>query len=158
VVVPTFKERGTSPNWCGGWMLPWPGFAWRRFCRRQFSDGTAAAVKEWPPGPRVRCLRRVDAAAWPGLHRRHAVQRRALFAGLSMRPAHDKSAARDAFQTAQRQAICRRHALRRRGLGGEFLESRGTICGWPTTAYDRWWAALSDPMSGFFMMRRGPPG
>ena len=160
VVIPTFKERGNVAELVRRLDASLTGVAWEAiFVDDNSPDGTAAAVKEIAAlDPRVRCLRRVGrrglaGACIEGILSSAAPNVAVIDADLQ----HDEKVlpamlARLEAGEADLVAATRYIAG---GSAASFSDKRGAISQLATRLTHRLvGTALSDPMSGFFMMRR----
>jgi len=160
VVVPTFKERGNVAELVRRLDAALSGIAWEAiFVDDNSPDGTAAAVKEIAAvDPRVRCILRVGrrglaGACIEGMLSSSAPHVAVIDADLQ----HDEKVlpamlARLTGGDADLVAATRYVAG---GSAAGFSQGRGAISRLATGLTRRLvGVALSDPMSGFFMMRR----
>ena len=160
VVVPTFKERGNVAELVRRLDLALSGIAWEViFVDDNSPDGTAAAAKEiGSRDTRVRCLRRVGRRGLAG----------ACIEGMSASAApyvavidgdlqHDEKVlpAMLARLTSGQADLVAASRYVEGGSAASFSGSRGAISRLATKLTHRMVGTkLSDPMSGFFMMRR----
>jgi len=160
VVVPTFKERGNVAELVRRLDLALLGIAWEViFVDDNSPDGTAAAAKEiGSRDTRVRCLRRVGRRGLAG----------ACIEGMSASAApyvavidgdlqHDEKVlpAMLARLTSGQADLVAASRYVEGGSAASFSGSRGAISRLATKLTHRMVGTkLSDPMSGFFMMRR----
>lgn len=160
VVVPTFQERGNVAELVRRLDLALAGIAWEAiFVDDNSPDGTAAAVKEISArDPRVRCLKRVGRRGLAGACIEGILSSAAPFvAVIDADLQHDEKVlpamlARLKGGEADLVAATRYVAG---GSAASFSEKRGTISRLATRLTHRLVGTpLSDPMSGFFMMRR----
>lgn len=160
IVVPTFKERGNVAELVRRLDAALTGIAWEAiFVDDNSPDGTAAAVKEIAArDPRVRCLRRVGRRGLAGACIEGMLSSAAPYvAVIDADLQHDEKVlpqmlARLTGDQADLVAATRYVAG---GSAASFSESRGAISRLATRLTHRLvGTALSDPMSGFFMMRR----
>jgi len=160
VVVPTFKERGNVAELVRRLDASLAGIAWEAiFVDDNSPDGTAAAVKEIANhDPRVRCLRRVGRRGLAGACIEGMLSSAAPFvAVIDADLQHDEKVlplmlAKLKSGEADLVAATRYIAG---GSAASFSEKRGAISRLATRLTHRLVGTpLSDPMSGFFMMRR----
>jgi dolichol-phosphate mannosyltransferase len=161
VVVPTFKERENIRPLLERLETALSGIAWEVvFVDDDSPDGTADIVKDIAAtNPRVRCLRRLARRGLAG----------ACIEGM-LSSAAEFVAVIDADLQHDETLLPRMLAILRSGekdlvVGSRYIEGgsaksfskgRGTISRFATDLA-KWLTgiSLSDPMSGFFMMRRG---
>jgi dolichol-phosphate mannosyltransferase len=160
VVIPTFKERGNIEILVQRLDAALSGIAWEAiFVDDDSPDGTADAVKKIAADdPRVRCLRRVSRRGLAG----------ACIEGMLSSSA-PYVAVMDADLQHDEKLLPRMFAVLKNGEGdmvvgsryvaggslAAFSKSRGAISRFATLLARRLTGVdLSDPMSGFFMMRR----
>jgi dolichol-phosphate mannosyltransferase len=160
VVVPTFKERGNVAELVRRLDASLAGIAWEAiFVDDNSPDGTAAAVKEISgTDPRVRCLRRVGRRGLAGACIEGMLSSAAPYvAVIDADLQHDEKVlplmlAKLRGNEADLVAATRYVAG---GSASSFSEGRGAISRLATKMTHRLVGTpLSDPMSGFFMMRR----
>jgi dolichol-phosphate mannosyltransferase len=160
VVVPTFKERGNVAELVRRLDATLSGIAWEAiFVDDNSPDGTAAAVKEIANhDPRVRCLRRVGRRGLAGACIEGMLSSAAPYvAVIDADLQHDEKVlplmlAKLTNGEADLVAATRYVAG---GSAASFSEGRGAISRLATRMTHRLVGTpLSDPMSGFFMMRR----
>ena len=160
VVVPTFKERGNVAELVRRLDLALSGIAWEViFVDDNSPDGTAAAAKEiGSRDTRVRCLRRVGRRGLAG----------ACIEGMSASAApyvavidgdlqHDEKVlpAMLARLTSGQADLVAASRYVEGGSAASFSQGRGAISRLATKLTHRLVGTnLSDPMSGFFMLRR----
>ena len=149
-----------SPNWCGGWIWPCARPRWEAiFVDDNSPDGTAAAVKEIAAGdPRVRCLKRVGRRGLAGACIEGILSSAAPFvAVIDADLQHDEKvlpAMLARLQGGEADLVAATRYVAG-GSAASFSEGRGTISRLATRLTHRLVGTpLSDPMSGFFMMRR----
>ncbi|MBA2587522.1 MAG: glycosyltransferase family 2 protein [Alphaproteobacteria bacterium] len=160
VVIPTFKERGNVAELVRRLDAALAGIAWEAiFVDDNSPDGTAAAVKEIAgQDPRVRCLRRVGRRGLAGACIEGILSSAAPYvAVIDADLQHDekvlpamlgKLASGEADLVAATRYVAG-------GSAASFSEGRGAISRLATKMTHRMvGTALSDPMSGFFMLRR----
>jgi dolichol-phosphate mannosyltransferase len=159
-VVPTFQERGNVAELVRRLDLALPGTAWEAiFVDDNSPDGTAAAVKDLAArDPRVRCLKRVGRRGLAGACIEGILSSAAPYvAVIDADLQHDEKVlpamlARLEGGEADLVAATRYVAG---GSAASFSDQRGTISRLATRLTHRLVGTpLSDPMSGFFMMRR----
>lgn len=160
VVIPTFRERGNVAELVRRLDAALAGIAWEAiFVDDNSPDGTAAAVKEIAANdPRVRCLLRIGRRGLAGACIEGILSSAAPFvAVIDADLQHDEKVlpamlARLVGGEADLVAATRYVAG---GSAASFSEGRGAISRLATRLTQRLVGTpLSDPMSGFFMMRR----
>lgn len=160
VVIPTFKERGNVAELVRRLDASLQGIAWEAiFVDDNSPDGTAAAVKEIAVrDPRVRCLRRIGRRGLAGACIEGMLSSAASYvAVIDADLQHDEKVlplmlARLRGGEADLVAATRYVAG---GSAASFSDKRGAISQLATRLTHRMVGTkLSDPMSGFFMMRR----
>jgi dolichol-phosphate mannosyltransferase len=160
IVVPTFKERGNVAELVRRLGLALAGLDWEAiFVDDNSPDGTWEAVKEIASrDPRVRCLRRVGRRGLAGACIEGMLSSAAPFvAVIDADLQHDekvlpqmlaKLISGDADLVAATRYV-------EGGSAASFSEQRGAISKLATKlTHKLTGVTLSDPMSGFFMMRR----
>jgi dolichol-phosphate mannosyltransferase len=159
VVVPTFKERGNVAELVRRLDAALTGIAWEAiFVDDNSPDGTAAAVKEIAArDPRVRCLKRVGRRGLAGACIEGILSSAASYVAVidadlqhdeKVLPAMLAKLRGDADLVAATRYVAG-------GSAASFSEKRGAISALATKMTHRLVGTpLSDPMSGFFMMRR----
>jgi len=159
VVVPTFKERGNVAELIRRLDAALAGIAWEAiFVDDNSPDGTAAAVKEIAArDPRVRCLKRVGRRGLAGACIEGILSSAAPYvAVIDADLQHDEKVLPAMLEKLRGEADL--VAATRYVAGGSaasFSEKRGAISALATRLTHRLVGTpLSDPMSGFFMMRR----
>jgi dolichol-phosphate mannosyltransferase len=159
VVIPTFKERGNVAELVRRLDATLQGIAWEAiFVDDNSPDGTAAAVKELgTKDPRVRCLKRIGRRGLAGACIEGMLSSAApVVAVMDADLQHDETVLPKMLDKVRAGADL--VAATRYVAGGSaesFSEGRGFISRLATTIVHRvLGTALSDPMSGFFMMRR----
>ncbi|MGD0025557.1 MAG: glycosyltransferase family 2 protein, partial [Xanthobacteraceae bacterium] len=160
IIVPTFNERDNVTNLIAGVSEALPGISWEIiFVDDSSPDGTASFVREIARAdPRVRCLHRfgrrgLSSACVEGIMSTASP----IVAVMDADGQHDERALRRMFQllAATDADIV---------VGSRYVEGGG-VSDWNrsrvamsriATHIANWFtgATLSDPMSGFFMMRR----
>ncbi len=160
IVVPTFKERGNVAELVRRLDLALAGIAWEAvFVVDNSPDGTAEAVKEIGQGDsRVRCIRRVGRRGLAGACIEGILSSAAPYvAVIDADLQHDekvlpKMLAR--LESGEADLVAgSRYA--EGGSAASFSERRGAVSRLATRLTHRLVGTpLSDPMSGFFMMRR----
>ena len=160
VVVPTFRERGNVAELTRRLDAALAGVAWEAiFVDDNSPDGTAAAVKEIAArDSRVRCLRRVGRRGLAGACIEGMLSSAAPYvAVIDADLQHDEKVLPDMLAKL-RSGEADLVAATRYVAGGSaasFSQSRGAISRLATKLTHRLVGTpLSDPMSGFFMMRR----
>lgn len=160
VVVPTFKERGNVAELVRRLDVSLAGIAWEAiFVDDNSPDGTAAAVKEIAGhDPRVRCLRRVGRRGLAGACIEGMLSSAAPFVAVIDADLQHDEKVLPPMLAKLRSGEADLVAATRYVAGGSaasFSESRGAISRLATKLTHRLVGTpLSDPMSGFFMMRR----
>ena len=159
VVVPTFKERGNVAELVRRLDAALTGIAWEAiFVDDNSPDGTAAAVKEiGARDTRVRCLKRVGRRGLAGACIEGILSSAAPYvAVIDADLQHDEKVLPAMLAKLRGEADL--VAATRYVAGGSaasFSEKRGAISALATRLTHRLVGTpLSDPMSGFFMMRR----
>jgi dolichol-phosphate mannosyltransferase len=159
VVAPTFKERGNVAELVRRLDAALAGIAWEViFVDDNSPDGTAAAVKEIAArDTRVRCLKRVGRRGLAGACIEGILSSAAPYVAVidadlqhdeKVLPAMLAKLKRDADLVAATRYVAG-------GSAASFSEKRGAISALATKMTHRLVGTpLSDPMSGFFMMRR----
>ncbi|HET7083917.1 MAG TPA: glycosyltransferase family 2 protein [Rhizomicrobium sp.] len=160
VVVPTFRERGNVAELTRRLDAALGGIGWEAiFVDDNSPDGTAAAVKDIAArDPRIRCLRRVGrrglaGACIEGMLSSAAPYVAVIDADLQhdekvLSPMLAKLKAGEADLVAATRYVAG-------GSAASFSQKRGAISRLATRLTHRLVGTpLSDPMSGFFMMRR----
>jgi dolichol-phosphate mannosyltransferase len=159
-VVPTFKERGNVAELVRRLDLALSGLAWEAiFVDDNSPDGTAAAVKDIARhDPRVRCLRRVGRRGLAGACIEGMLSSAAPYvAVMDADLQHDETVlpAMLAKLTDGQADLVAATRYVEGGSAASFSEKRGAISALATKLTHRLVGTpLSDPMSGFFMMRR----
>jgi dolichol-phosphate mannosyltransferase len=159
IVIPTFKERGNVAELVRRLDAVLAGIAWEAiFVDDNSPDGTAAAVKEIAANdPRVRCLRRVGRRGLAGACIEGMLSSAAPYvAVMDADLQHDESVLPkmlDKLNSGADLVAASRYV--EGGSADSFGERRGFISRLATKITHRLLGtSLSDPMSGFFMMRR----
>jgi dolichol-phosphate mannosyltransferase len=160
VVLPTFKERDNVAELVRRLDKALAGIQWEAiFVDDNSPDGTAAEVKRIAAlDPRVRCIRRVGrrglaGACIEGMLSSSAPAVAVMDADLQ----HDESVLPRMLKTLNEQGVDLVAATRyvEGGSADSFGQGRGMISRLATRITHRVLGTnLSDPMSGFFMMRR----
>ncbi|HWA69854.1 MAG TPA: glycosyltransferase family 2 protein [Rhizomicrobium sp.] len=160
IVVPTFKERGNVAELVRRLDAALAGIAWEAiFVDDNSPDGTAAAVKDIAArDPRVRCLRRVGRRGLAGACIEGMLSSAAPFvAVIDADLQHDEKVlpAMLAKLTSGEADMVAATRYVAGGSAASLSGSRGVISVLGTELTNRLVGTpLSDPMSGFFMMRR----
>jgi dolichol-phosphate mannosyltransferase len=160
IVVPTFKERGNVAELVRRLDAALTGIAWEAiFVDDNSPDGTAAAVKDIAArDPRVRCLLRVGRRGLAGACIEGILSSAAPFvAVIDADLQHDEKVLPRmlARLTGGQADLVAATRYVEGGSAASFSEGRGAISRLATKLTHRLvGTALSDPMSGFFMMRR----
>jgi dolichol-phosphate mannosyltransferase len=160
VVIPTFKERGNIPILVQRLDAALSGLAWEAiFVDDDSPDGTADAVKAIAvQDPRVRCLRRVSRRGLAGACIEGMLSSSALYvAVMDADLQHDEKLLPRMFAALKKgegdMVVASRYAAG--GSSSVFSRRRSTISSLATSLARRLTGVkLTDPMSGFFMMRR----
>ena len=160
VVIPTFKERGNVAELIRRLDRTLVGIGWEAvFVDDNSPDGTADAVKAIAlHDPRIRCLRRVGRRGLAGACIEGMLSSSAPYiAVMDDDLQHDERvlpAMLVKLQSGQFDLVAATRYVEG-GSAGSFSESRGKISRIATRLTQRaLGTTLSDPMSGFFMMRR----
>lgn len=160
IIVPTFKERGNVAELVRRLDLALTGIAWEAiFVDDNSPDGTAAAVKDIAANdPRVRCLKRVGRRGLAGACIEGMLSSAApCVAVIDADLQHDEKvlpAMLARIESGQADLVAATRYVAG-GSAASFSESRGAISRLATRLTHRLVGTpLSDPMSGFFMMRR----
>jgi len=162
IIVPTFKERGNVAELVRRLDAALAGIAWEAvFVDDNSPDGTAEAVKDIAANDaRVRCLRRVGRRGLAGACIEGILSSAAPFvAVMDADLQHDEKVLVPMLKRLQDGGVDVVAGTRyvEGGSAGNFSERRGAISRAATKLTHRLVGTnLSDPMSGFFMMRRGP--
>ena len=150
-----------SPNWCAGWMPRWPASPGKRSSSTTIRPtAPPQAVKDIAAGDsRVRCLRRVGRRGLAGACIEGMLSSAAPFVAVmdadlqhdeKVLPADAGAAARRRRRSGGRHPLCRRRQRRK-----FFARAAAPFRALATRLTHRLVGTkLSDPMSGFFMMRR----
>jgi dolichol-phosphate mannosyltransferase len=160
VVVPTFRERGNVAELVRRLDAGLAGIAWEAiFVDDNSPDGTAAAVKEIAGRDgRVRCLRRVGRRGLAGACIEGMLSSAAPFVAVIDADLQHDEKVLPLMLAKLRSGEADLVAATRYVAGGSaasFSQKRGTISRLATRMTHRLVGTpLSDPMSGFFAMRR----
>ena len=160
VIVPTFKEQGNVAELVRRLDAALTGIAWEAiFVDDNSPDGTARAVKEIAAAdPRVRCIRRVGRRGLAGACIEGMLSSAAPFVAVIDADLQHDETALPAMLARLRSGEADLVAGTRYVSGGSaasFSRKRGRISRFATALTHRLvGTALSDPMSGFFTMRR----
>jgi len=160
VVIPTFKERGNVAELVRRLDASLTGIAWEAiFVDDNSPDGTAAAVKEIAGRDyRVRCLRRVGRRGLAGACIEGMLSSAASYVAVIDADLQHDEKALPLMLAKLRGGEADLVAATRYVAGGSaasFSEKRGAISQLATMlTHQLVGTKLSDPMSGFFMMRR----
>ena len=160
VVIPTYKERGNVAELITRLDRTLGAVAWEAvFVDDNSPDGTADTVKEIAAhDPRIRCLRRVGRRGLAGACIEGMLSSCATYvAVMDADLQHDEGILPEMLATLQTGDFDLVAATRyvEGGSAGSFSEGRGKISRIATRLTRRiLGTSLSDPMSGFFMMRR----
>jgi dolichol-phosphate mannosyltransferase len=160
VIVPTYKERGNVTELVRRLDAALTGIAWEAvFVDDNSPDGTAAAVKDIAiTDARVRCLRRVGRRGLAGACIEGMLSSSAPFvAVIDADLQHDERILPQmlAKLTAGKADLVAATRYVEGGSAASFSQGRGAISQLATRLTRRLVStSLSDPMSGFFMMRR----
>ena len=160
IVIPTFRERGNVAELVRRLDLALSGIAWEAiFVDDNSPDGTAAAVKEIATAdPRIRCLLRVGRRGLAGACIEGILSSAAPFvAVIDADLQHDEKvlpAMLARLQGGEADLVAATRYVTG-GSAASFSEGRGAISRLATKMTHRMVGTpLSDPMSGFFMLRR----
>lgn len=160
IVVPTYRERDNVRPLLAKLEAALDGVAWEVvFVDDDSPDGTAELVKEIAAAnPRVRCLRRVIRRGLAGACIEGMLSSAAKFvAVIDADMQHDEKLLPrmlEALRSGDKDLVVGSRYIAG-GSAGAFSKSRGTISRVATDLAKRLTGVtLSDPMSGFFMMRR----
>src|SRR6201996_2299079 len=160
IIVPTYKERGNVAELVRRLDAALAGIAWEAiFVDDNSPDGTAAAVKEIAAADnRVRCLRRVGRRGLAGACIEGMLSSAAPYvAVIDADLQHDEKVLPQMLATLKSGSADLVAATRyvAGGSAASFSEKRGRISQLATRLTRRLIGTnLSDPMSGFFMLRR----
>lgn len=160
VVLPTYKERGNVAELVKRLDIALAGLSWEAvFVDDNSPDGTADAVKEISKtDPRVRCLRRIGRRGLAGACIEGMLSSSADFvAVMDADLQHDETILPEMVKKLQSGNYDLIAATRyvEGGSAASFSSARSTISKTATKmAQDALGTSLSDPMSGFFMLRR----
>ncbi len=160
VVIPTFKERGNVAELVRRLDVSLTGIGWEAiFVDDNSPDGTAAAVKEIAGrNSRVRCLRRVGRRGLAGACIEGMLSSAASYVAVIDADLQHDEKVLPLMLAKLRSGDADLVAATRYVAGGSaasFSEKRGAISQLATRLTHRLVGTpLSDPMSGFFMMRR----
>ena len=160
IVVPTFKERGNVAELVRRLDVALAGIGWEAiFVDDNSPDGTAEAVKAIAAAdPRVRCIRRVGRRGLAGACIEGMLSSAAPFVAVMHADLHHDErllpAMLDRLKRGEADLVAGTRYVEG-GSSASFSASRGTISRLATRLTHRLVGTeLSDPMSGFFMMRR----
>jgi dolichol-phosphate mannosyltransferase len=162
IIVPTFKERGNVAELVRRLDAALAGIAWEAvFVDDNSPDGTAEAVKDIAANDaRVRCLRRVGRRGLAGACIEGMLSSAAPFvAVMDADLQHDEKVLAVMLKRLRDGSVDLVAGTRyvKGGSAGNLSERRGAISRTATRLTHRLVGTnLSDPMSGFFMMRRDP--
>jgi dolichol-phosphate mannosyltransferase len=160
IIVPTFKERGNVAELVHRLGRALEGIRWEVvFVDDNSPDGTAEVVKAIAKDdPRVRCIRRVGRRGLAGACIEGLLSSAATFvAVMDADLKHDEKVLPAMLATLKAGGADLVAGTRYQGGGSaaSFSAARGTISHLATWLTHRLaGTSLSDPMSGFFMMRR----
>jgi dolichol-phosphate mannosyltransferase len=160
IVAPTYQERGNVAELVRRLDLALQGIAWEIiFVDDNSPDGTAAAVKEIAArDPRVRCLRRVGRRGLAGACIEGILSSAAPFVAVMDADLQHDEKVLPAMLARLTRGEADLVAATRYVAGGSaagLAGSRGAISALATRLTRRLTGTpLSDPMSGFFMIRR----
>ncbi|HEX4118444.1 MAG TPA: glycosyltransferase family 2 protein [Rhizomicrobium sp.] len=160
IIVPTYKERGNVAELVRRLDAALAGIAWEAvFVDDNSPDGTAAAVKDIASNDsRVRCLRRVGRRGLAGACIEGILSSAAPFvAVMDADLQHDEKVMPLMLKRLRDGSVDLVTGTRyvEGGSAGNFSQRRGAISRAATKLTHRLVGTnLSDPMSGFFMMRR----
>src|ERR1700761_6283629 len=160
IIVPTYKERGNVAELVRRLDAALAGIAWEAiFVDDNSPDGTAEAVKNIAGADnRVRCLRRVGRRGLAGACIEGMLSSASPFvAVMDADLQHDEKVLPQMLKRLKDGSLDLVAGTRyvEGGSAGSFSEKRGAISRAATRLTHRLvGTSLSDPMSGFFMMRR----
>ena len=160
IILPTFKERDNVAELVRRLEAALHGIVWEAiFVDDSSPDGTADAVKAIAAvDSRVRCLKRVGRRGLAGACIEGMLSSSALFVAVMDADLQHDERILTAMLANLRAGECDLVAASRHIEGGSaesFGKSRGAISSLATTLTQRVLSVpLTDPMSGFFMMRR----
>jgi dolichol-phosphate mannosyltransferase len=160
VIVPTFKERGNVAELVRRLDAALAGIAWEAvFVDDNSPDGTAAAVKAMAAAdPRVRCLKRIGRRGLAGACIEGMLSSAAPYVAVMDADLQHDEKVLPAMLARLEHGEADLVAATRYVPGGNaasFSASRGAISRFATALTQKLVGTpLSDPMSGFFMMRR----
>jgi len=159
IIVPTFKERGNVAELVRRLDAALSGIAWEAiFVDDNSPDGTAQAVKDLSAADsRVRCLKRVGRRGLAGACIEGMLSSASPFvAVMDADLQHDEKVLPQMLARLKNGAdLVAGTRYVEGGDAGSFSQGRGTISRLATKLTHRLVGTnLSDPMSGFFMMRR----
>lgn len=160
IVIPTYKERGNVAELVRRLDLALGGIAWEAiFVDDNSPDGTADAVKEISKAdPRVRCIRRIGRRGLAGACIEGMLSSSADYvAVMDADLQHDETILPAMLAMLQKDECDLVEATRyvEGGSADTFSGGRGKISRLATGMAQRaLGTTLSDPMSGFFMLRR----
>ncbi|HEX4370273.1 MAG TPA: glycosyltransferase family 2 protein [Rhizomicrobium sp.] len=160
IIVPTYKERGNVAELVRRLDAALAGIAWEAvFVDDNSPDGTAAAIKDIAgDDSRVRCLRRVGRRGLAGACIEGILSSSAPFvAVMDADLQHDEKVMPLMLKRLRDGSVDLVAGTRytEGGSAGNFSQRRGAISRAATRLTHRLVGTnLSDPMSGFFMMRR----
>jgi dolichol-phosphate mannosyltransferase len=160
VVLPTYKERGNVAELVRRLDAALEGIVWEAvFVDDNSPDGTADAVKEIAAAdPRVRCIRRIGRRGLAGACIEGMLSSSASYlAVMDADLQHDEKTLPRMLEKLRTGTVDLVAATRYvdGGSAESFSESREKISKLATGLAQRFLGtSLSDPMSGFFMMRR----
>lgn len=160
VILPTFKERGNVAELIRRLDMTLTGIRWEAiFVDDNSPDGTAEAAKAIAArDPRVRCLKRVGRRGLAGACIEGMLSSAAPYvAVMDADLQHDESVLTAMLETLRSGKADLVAASRHieGGSAASFNRSRGAISGLATKLTRNVLSVpLTDPMSGFFMMRR----
>ena len=161
VVLPTFKERGNVAELVRRLDIALAGIAWAAiFVDDNSPDGTAEAAKAISGAdPRVRCLRRVGRRGLAGACIEGILSSAAPYVAVMDADLQHDETVLAAMLTTLRSGSADLVAASRYVEGGSAeglsTKTRGRLSSLATTITTKVLSVpLSDPMSGFFMMRR----
>jgi dolichol-phosphate mannosyltransferase len=162
IIVPTYKERGNVAELVRRLDAALAGIAWEAiFVDDNSPDGTADAVRDIAIGDtRVRCLRRVGRRGLAGACIEGILSSASPFvAVMDADLQHDEKVLPLMLRQLKDGRVDLVAGTRyvEGGSAGNFSQRRGAISRMATKLTHRLVGTnLSDPMSGFFMMRREP--
>ena len=159
VIIPTFNERGNVAPMVAALEKALEGIAWEViFVDDHSPDGTAEAVRAFADGPRVRCVERIgrrglSSACIEGMLATNAPYIAVVDADLQ----HDETrlpAMLEILKGSDIELVSGSRYMPE-GSTGDLPSARVAISGFATRVSNKLTKTeLTDPMSGFFMLKR----